>query len=211
VVAAAAARAAKMAAPWLLACSLLLLCLATFHGECYSPTDGSVLQCIFSRLLHVSSSPKINLCFPLACAAACVRPPINTWTAVPFRFVCLGLFVWDYNHSCYVSSFCFLQFMSSSFSKTCCLASFDAWQGRAGNGFVILLSLSAALLLFYVAVCFSDGSRASRTCIFLPVRIFFTQRDVLTLHLVAGQALEMNSCLIRCAINLILTQSNYCV
>lgn len=53
-----------------------------------------------------------------------------------FRFVCLGLFVWDYNHSCYVSSFCFLQFMSSSFSKTCCLASFDVWQGRAGQGMV---------------------------------------------------------------------------
>ena len=53
----AAAAAAKMAAPWVLGCSLLL-CLATFQGECLQH-EGSVhlhfLQFIFflSRLLHV--------------------------------------------------------------------------------------------------------------------------------------------------------------
>ena len=38
--------------------------------------------------------------------------------------------------------------------------------------------------------------------IFLLVHIF-DAKDILPLHLVAGQALEMNSCLLRCTIHLI--------
>jgi hypothetical protein len=133
---AAAAATMRMAAPWVLACSLLL-CLATFQGECCSPTVQ--FTCTFfssfffpsSSCDYVSSSPITYAFFfpPMAFLfpvrhCALVRP-INTWTAVSFSF----RFVWLISpvymmHVCkwYMlprprSSFCFLQFMSSSFSN----------------------------------------------------------------------------------------------